>query len=299
VKRLGVQVWVLVDSALRGLRASPVTSVVAILTIAVALVLVGAFALVVANMQRLVVDVGAEIRVTAFLEEDIDEDAQRALAQRVATVEGVEGVELVSKQDALERFRATLGGAELVEGLEENPLPASLEIALLPGHRSEAGLAIVESALDGLPGIDELAFGQEWIEGYARATALVRSAAVGLGVILAGAALLIVANTIRLAVYARQDEIEILALVGAGRAFVRIPFLIEGLLQGVVGGALAVVLLYAAFRVLVPQVEYGLELFLGRTQPHFFAAGGVLRMILGGGGLGALGSATALMGWRA
>jgi cell division transport system permease protein len=298
VRRAGVILFVLGQSALRGIAASRVTSSVAVLTIAIALLLVGAFALVVGNMQGLLASFGEDLQVTAYLDPGLPEEDQRSLAQRAATIEGVERVEWVTKQEAWERFGKSLGGASLLEGLDENPLPASLEIHLLPGQRTPAGLAILEEALDGLEGVDELARGQEWVEGYARAAALVRSAAIGLGGVLGIAALLIVANTIRLALYSRKDELEILSLVGASRTFVRIPFILEGTLQGALGGILAVVLLYVAFQLLVPQLRYGLELILGNTEPRFFGGPGVFRLIVSGAVLGMLGSVTALVGWR-
>src|SRR5262249_50091133 len=138
------------------------------------------------------------------------------------------------------RFRASpFGRASLLDGLDENPLPASLEIVLAPEQRDRTGLDALVKRLSGLPGIAELGYGHEWVEGYARGVALVRRMAFALGAVLALATLLIVSNTIRLSVYARRDEIEILALVGAGRAFVAAPFLLEGLLEGALGGLLA------------------------------------------------------------
>jgi cell division transport system permease protein len=298
VRRAGVILFVLGRSALRGLAASRVTTTIAVLTIAIALLLVGAFALVVGNMHGLIEHFGEELQVTAYLEAGLPQDDQRSLAERVATIEGVERVDWVSEQEAWERFSKSMGGATLLEGLDENPLPASLEIRLLPDHRTPAGLAILEESLDGLGGVDELSRGQQWVEGYARATALVRGAAIGLGGVLGVAALLIVANTIRLALYARKDELEILSLVGASRTFIRIPFLLEGTIQGLLGGLLAVALLYVAFQLFVPQMRYGLELILGNTEPRFFGGPGVLRLIISGGALGMLGSITALLGWR-
>jgi cell division transport system permease protein len=294
--------WVVValaQSAIRGLRASPVTSAVAVLTIAVTLILVGAFALLVANMQGLISRFSEELQVVAYLSGHLNDNQVRELASRVATVEGVQSVEIVSPDEALERLEHSLGGAELLEGLEENPLPTSLEIALMPGRRTPEGLGIVIGALDGLPGISELGKGQEWVEGYSRAVALLRSGTVGLGLVLGLAALLIVANTIRLALYAREEELEILSLVGASRTFVRVPFLLEGTLQGAAGGAIALATLYAAFLLLLPEVQYGLELFLGSRPPRFFGAGEAATLVGGGAGLGALGSLAALMGWRA
>jgi cell division transport system permease protein len=298
VRRIGVQAWLLLGAALRGLRANSVTSALAMATIAVALVLVGAFALLLGNMRGLLERFGEQLQVTAYLEDGIGEDGGRELAARVAEVEGVQTVALVSKREALERFRHSLGGADLLEGLDENPLPASLEIVLRPERRTPEGMAVVAEALEGMPGIDELAHGHEWMEGYSRAAALAGAVAVGLGAVLGLSALLIVSNTIRLAVYAREEELAILSLVGASRTYLRAPFLIEGTLQGAAGGLLALAVLYAGFRGLVPEIEAGLSLFLGNAPPRFFAPSEMALLVAAGAGLGLLGSASALVGWR-
>ena len=282
--------------ALRGLAASPVTSAVATATIALCLLLAGAFGLLLVNMERVLSHFGEEVRISAYLSDELSTAAQEALARRVQELPGVEGVASVSKQAALERFRASpFGRASLLDGLDENPLPASLEIVLAPDQRSRAGVDALVERLAGLPGIDELGYGHEWVDGYARAVRLVRGIALALGVVLALATLLIVSNTIRLAVFARRDEIEILALVGAGRAFVATPFLLEGLLEGAVGGALALGLLALAFHGTTSGFGSGLELLLGATQPVFFGAGGALALVGGGALLGALGSAAAVL----
>jgi len=268
--------WVLISlmrSALRGLQATPVTSAAAVATIGVALLLVGAFGLLVANMQGLLEQFGEELQVVAYLDPTLPDQAQRELALRAAELPTVQSVEWITREEAMRRFRDDLGGADLLEGLAENPLPPSLELTLRPEARTPDELASTERALAALPGVDELAQGREWVEGYTRVVALVRVGAWTLGAVLAGAALLIVANTIRLAVYAREDELEILSLVGASRTFVRVPFLLEGTIQGALGGLLAVALLFVAFQLVVPQLRYGLELILGNTEPRFFGGG--------------------------
>ncbi len=291
----------LVRTAVRGLVASPVTSAVAVATIGVCLVLVGAFALLAWNMEELLRGVGDELRVTAFLEEGLSPARQAELAATAGTAPGVAEVRLVSKQEALERFRTGVGrGGAFLEGLEENPLPASLEITLEPASRSAEGMRVVVESLAGLPGIDDLASGQEWVEGYLRAIAVVRGVGIGLGVILSFAALLIVANTIRLAVLARRDELEILALVGACRAFVATPFLLEGAAQGAAAGFVALGILGALFRIVLPELQFGLALVLGGIEPRFFALPEAAGLVAAGASLGLVGSAAALSGsWRA
>ena len=282
--------------ALRGLAASPVTSAVAAGTIALCLLLAGAFALLLVNMERVLSHFGEEVRISAYLSDALSSDEQAALAGRVQQLPGVESVASVSKQAALERFRASpFGRASLLDGLDENPLPASIEIVLVPEQRSGAGVDALVARLADLPGIEELGYGHEWVEGYARAVRLVRGIALSLGVVLALATLLIVSNTIRLAVYSRRDEIEILALVGGGRVFVATPFLLEGLLEGAAGGALALALLALAFHGATAGFGDGFELLLGSTPPVFFGPAEAFGLVGGGALLGALGSAAAVL----
>jgi cell division transport system permease protein len=276
-----------------------VTSGISVVTIGVTLVLVGAFALLLRNMEELLDQFGDDLRVTAYLESEVSGEVLRGLEQRVREIPGVEDVEPVSQDEALERFRASVGsGSALLDGLDVNPLPASLEISLSEDRRSAEGMEVVASAIEGLAGVESLSSGRDWVEGYLRAVALVKGVGIGLGIILALATLLIVANTIRLGVFARRDELEILSLVGASRPFVQTPFLLEGLLQGAAGGAVALALLYALFRLALPGFEFGLELLVG-SAPRFFSSGEALIVVVGGAGLGLFGSAAALSGgWR-
>jgi cell division transport system permease protein len=282
--------------ALRGLAASPLTSAIATGTIALCLLLAGSFALLLVNMERVLSHFGEEVRVSAYLADELPAEAQEALALRVQQLPGVESVAWVSKQAALERFRASpFGRASLLDGLDENPLPASLEIVLVPERRNREGLDALVKELGGFPGIEELGYGHEWVEGYARAVAVVRGIALAIGGVLALATLLIVSNTIRLSVHARRDEIEILALVGAGRAFVATPFLLEGLLEGAAGGLLALAGLALGFHALSARFGAGLELLLGNAVPLFFGSGEALALVGVGALLGALGSAAAVL----
>ena len=299
LRALSARTLYFVRTALRGLRASPLTSLVAVLTISVTLVLSGAFGLVVKNMQGLLERIGKDVTVTAYLDDGLAEPDRAALLGRVKSVEGVQGVVFVSKDEARRRFEgAGQGRAELLQALGENPLPASLEISLEPDHRNAEGVRIVVESLQGLPGIAELANAQDWVQGYAGALALLRGVGIGLGTVLGLATLLIVSNTIRLAVYARRDEIEILTLVGASRTFVAVPFLLEGAVQGALGGAFALAGLAALYRLALPGLSSALSLVLGDTPPGFLAPSEMLLLVGVGALLGVVSSAASLAGGR-
>jgi cell division transport system permease protein len=287
-------------TAVAGLRTTAVTSAVAVATIAITLLLAGIFTLVLGNMQDLLDRFGAHLQVTVYLEQGLDAAAQRELRDRAAALEGVESVEWISEKAALERFEAGVGAKlGIRDALEGNPLPASLELGLSKDVQSGEGAHKVAEALGSLPGVAEIGHGQQWIEGYARALRVARTTGLALGVVLALATLLIVANTIRLAVYSRRDEIAIQWLVGAGRAFIAIPFLLEGFLQGLLGGALALGLLLLLYSLVLPGQTDGLEFVLGYARPRFLSGGELAALLTAGTFLGGLGSASALaQGWQ-
>ena len=232
-------VSVLVRTALRGLRAGVPSTVATVVTIAVTLLVVGAFALLALNMRSLLDRVGDEIQISVFLVGPIGEEDAVSWVRRAESIEGVDSVVFVSPKAALERFRRTTGGGSLLEGIEGNPLPASLELSLHESFRDGPSSAQIAETLQELPGVEDVTYGGRWTEGYGQALALVGAATWGFGAVLGLAALLIVSNAIRLAIHAREDEIDILGLVGASRTFVFAPFLIEGGLQGLLGGVLA------------------------------------------------------------
>jgi len=289
-----------VRTATDGLRSSPVTTAVAVGTIATTLVVMGVFGLALKQMSGIVDRVGEDLTVSAYLASSVDDAAARALATRVATVEGVASVELVTREEALRRFRGVAGDrAGLLDGLVENPLPASLEISLASEERHQEGIERLVEAIRGLPGITEIEHGQEWVGTYERVLAGLRAVSMGLGAVFALAALLIVSNTIRLAIHARRDEVEILALVGASRGFIGTPFLLEGALQGAAGSLLALGVLYLGFRVVVAVAGSGLAFLIGHTDPVFFDAPEAIAFVLAGATLGGVGSLSALgSAWR-
>jgi cell division transport system permease protein len=278
-------------TAVAGLRTTAVTSAVAVATIAITLLLAGIFTLVLGNMQDLLDRFGAHLQVTVYLEQGLDAAAQRELRDRAAALEGVESVEWISEKAALERFEAGVGAKlGIRDALEGNPLPASLELGLSKDVQSGEGAHKVAEALGSLPGVAEIGHGQQWIEGYARALRVARTTGLALGVVLALATLLIVANTIRLAIQ---------WLVGAGRAFIAIPFLLEGFLQGLLGGALALGLLLLLYSLVLPGQADGLEFVLGYARPRFLSGGELAALLTAGTFLGGLGSASALaQGWQ-
>jgi len=285
-----------VSAALGGLVANPVTTAVAVITLSATLVLVGGFWMALSGLETVLDRAAGQMRIVAWVDESLDAEAREALRRRVAELPGVAAVDLVDPGEAERRFRERFGARfPILDVLEGEPLPASLEIVPGAGARAPEAVARLRAAVSELPGVEELGYGSEWLERYASVLDLMRGLAVGIGAVLVLATLLIVGSTIRLAVHARREELEILDLVGASRAFIATPFLLEGLIEGVAGGLLAAVGLRLAVALAEPLLGDGL-LWLGSFEGPGPRVASGLALVAAGGLLGLVGSAAAVAG---
>ena len=237
----------------RGRRAAAL----AILTIAAGLFVLGFFLVVNANLQRLVTRWTESAELSVYLADDVTADQLTMIDELVGQSGLAAQREYVSKDQAAARFKRDFPDlAASTERLESNPFPASFEVRLKP-ERREASQAVnsLASTLGGIHGVADVRFDRRWLD---RLNTLVRFAR-GVGVLvimlLAVASALTVSNVVRLAAAARRDEIEIMQLVGAPFAYVRGPFIVEGILQGGAGAVVALLLLWGMFIAL--RVRYG------------------------------------------
>jgi cell division transport system permease protein len=279
--------------ALRNMRLSPVLSAAAIFTVGVALALLGFFAIAVLNVQRLTTSWVADLAIVAYLEQPpANATLDRWLAEIRAYPE-VAAVTYVSREEAFQRFRARLGSdAELLEGLGPEILPASLEIRLKPERRQDT--ATVVERLGRNQALGELHYAREWLERFEAFLVLLRSIGAALGGFLTLAALVIVSNTIKLTLYARQDELEAMTMVGATALFIKLPYLIEGALQGLFGGLLAVLVSFLAFQTVLRESLSSLLLLTGIDSIQFLPLAWQGLLVAAGVLVGLLGSMLAL-----
>jgi cell division transport system permease protein len=285
-------------SGLRGMRSAPGVFAISVGTMAAGLCVLGAYLLVVQNMRGVLDSFGDELRVVAYLApgEDPGADARLALERELQAIPGVAALRWVSPAAALERLRGDLGpDADVLDGLGRNPLPGSFEIEIAPGERTPDGVRALVAALDRHTGIADVRWGEDWVEGYARLLRAAEWIGLALGLFLAGVLAAIASGTIRLAVHARADEIQIQRLVGAGPLFIRLPFYLEGALQGAFASALAIALLYALYRLGLPLLREPLAYLLGQGEPSFFGIGAILGLGLLGVALGVGGAALSLL----
>mgnify|MGYP006277274083 CR=1 FL=1 len=232
-----------VKEAVAAFRRAPLLTSLSALMVGLALFVLGLFALATYNLQMALRTVEERVEVVAYLREDARPVDVEAGLQILRDLPGVEAVLYVSKERALERATTELPEiAESSSALEVNPFPASLEIRFAPGSRNEKAVEEVASAAEEFPYVEDVRYGREWVDRLFFLRQIGAITAITLGIAFAVVAALIIATAIRIAVYARKDEIYIMRLVGAKHGFIRRPFLLEGAMTGLLGGGLALLL---------------------------------------------------------
>jgi len=281
--------------ALANLRQNVFTSVVTVGTITLALLIAALFLLVYVNLEGMAEGWSDKVQVTAYFDREPAPLAVAALKGRVKALPGTSKVAFVTKQEAEKRLRGRLKGQEsLLEGISPEVLPASLEIRLDRGHRESAAVASYVAALKQLPGITEVQYGEEWVQRFNTFMNFFRLVGALLGSFLGLAVLFIVSNTIKLTIYARKDELELLGLVGATRFFIKAPFLIEGVLQGALGAVLSLVALFVCYYAFLHNAGNFLSVNPAAEGLSFLPVTHVAALLCGGVLLGFIGSLTSL-----
>ena len=258
-------------------------------TIAVALFVLGAFLIATANLERLGREWNNSAEMSIYLADAATEAQRAAIEKTLAGARVIASQQYLSKADALARFKKTFADLSgTLDGLGDNPLPASYEVRLRGGV--DAGVDLVLAELRQLPGVADVRYDREWLQRLSRTIGMVRGVGLVLGLLLTIAAALTVANVVRLGLYARRDELDIMQLVGAPQVYIRGPFVMEGTLQGGLGALVALAVLGAVFvglkgRYLVPlasAVNLSSVSFLPIELALLLVAGGMLVGCVGG-----------------
>jgi cell division transport system permease protein len=284
----------LLGEALRDLRRAGSVAVSAILLISLSLAALGAFWLLSSNLSQAVAQFRERVKVIVYLKREPSTPEANALIERVRGMPGVAGVRYIGKTEALGTLKQVLGkDAAVADSLPQNPLPASLEITPTEyGSTLQGGRALL-TRLSTLPETDEVGGGVEWMDRFAHGQRLLWLFALGVGAVLAGAAILTVATATALVLHARREEMEIMRLVGAPEHVVRLPLLLQGMMQGLIGAVLAVWVLVGCYAIVGPRIEPLMTETLGITRLAFLRPLNVVSLMVAGTLLGGLG------GWLA
>jgi len=292
-----VRLFYFLRRALSHIGRSPVVAGVTVGTVAVVFLIMGVFALVGHNLELLNRRVGSGLKLSVFLLDDCSAEQREVVRKLLETSAGVLRVHFVNREEAASRFRQRfVRQADVLAELDESPLPESFEVTFTPAGQHPQSIGTLAQLVVNSPGVEEVQYGQAWLDRFFRFVQAIRLLGLMVGALIFLAALLIVANTIRLSVYARREDIHILKLVGATDGFIKVPFYLEGVLLGLLGAGLGIALTWLAFALLVPEILVPGWLEETRFTVAFLPFEMVTWMVGAGAFLGVLGTMSSL--WR-
>jgi cell division transport system permease protein len=256
--------------AVEDFRNNRLLNIITLLTISLSILIVSAFILFFTNTSDIMNFWKKGLRVMAYLKPELPGSQLRDLTHRIKSISGVESVRFVSKKEAFNQLKAQMKRqASLFDNLAENPLPDAFEIRMNAATQTWDKVEFVAAEIEALEGVEEVEYGQRWLSRYTRIFNLFELTGYAMCGIFFMAAVFIVANTIRLVIYSRKDEIEIMRLVGAAERFIKVPFYFQGLLQGALGASIGLAVLFFAYLVIVSNIEQGW--FSGLFQIRFLS----------------------------
>jgi len=272
----------------------------AITTVAITLFIVGFFSLIVYDIQGVINSVKSEVELEVYLEDDTSEELRDFIENEILSWKEVDSVNYVSKEQALESFKEQYEGSDILKEIGGNPLPASFEITLKsPEKIDRVALRFYDKDGNYIDGVNDVIWGKDYVDKLFSITAIIGTVALLIIIVLLLAAIVLIFNTIRLSIYSRRKEIEVMKLVGATNWFVRIPFLFEGFFEGFTGGIVSAILLYfvgnflliKGERIIADTIRIKELAMIGSGNVIFFVYIGI---VIAGGLIGILSSAIAL-----
>ena len=266
-------------------------SVASVGTVAVSLFIFGMFLMLVMNMNKMVESLESQVQIKVYLQDNFSRDDARALEVDLKNMQGVEKVTFVPKEEAMEKFKERLGDQKtLLEALDDtNPLPDSFEVMLIQPELVKTAAEAIEK----FEGVEAAKYGQDVMEHLFDITRLIRIFGFALMFVLALATLFIIANTIRLTVFARRKEIAIMKYVGATDWFIRWPFVLEGMVMGLFGSLIASIILRFSYAGITAKI-YSTLAFFPLIPEYPFLDYVTCVVMLGGMIMGAIGSAVSI-----
>lgn len=283
------------NRAILNIRQNLLVNLLTVGTVSLSILIFSLLLLLYVNLEKVTEQWSERVQITAYFDRELQDRELKSLVTAIKALPGTDEISYISKNEALQRFRDRLRGQEaLLEEVSADILPASLEIRLKKDFRSDDALRTYAAKLGKIPGVSEIQYGEDWVRRFNNFMDFMKLIGLLVGSFLVLAVVFIVANTIKLTIYARKDELELLGLVGATRLFIKIPFIIEGMLQGIAGAGLAIIVLFGLYYGFLHNA--GAFLGFNPLESHvvFLPLSYMLGMLGGGVLLGFLGSITSL-----
>ena len=241
------------------IKRNSLMSIASISTVALSILVLGMFFIMVMNVNNLARHLESQVQVTVYMADTAKPEQLKKMEQALRSTEGIIQVKPVTKEEALKQFKSRLGEQQkLLDALgQDNPFPYSFEIRVDKPERISAIVPKIEK----MPGVETAKFGQEVVEHLFQLTRILRLGGIILIIMLAIATLFIISNTIRITVFARRREVNIMKYVGATDWFIRWPFLLEGMLMGFTGALIAAAILFQAYNAMQARIYATLAFF--------------------------------------
>jgi len=271
---------IFIKRAIQDVLGNRFLNMVTVITIALSILIVSSFTLFFINATD-VMDVWKKgIRIMAYLKPEHVRKNLSDIQQAIQSITGVQDAIFVSKDEALNLLKAQMRRqASLFENLKENPLPDAFEVRIIPASQRGEEVEMLAARIESLPEIEEVEYGQSWVGKFTSIINLFRLAGYAIGALFFMAAVFIVANTIRIVLYSRREEIEIMRLVGAADGFIKTPFYIEGLILGAMGGIIGIGALFLIFLLISANVQQ--SMVAGLFQLRFLSMEGTGAILTG------------------
>lgn len=263
-------------------------NIVTIITISLSILIVSAFILFFINANEIMNRWKKSMRIMVYLKTQTPAADVTTLKQTLESIDGVLAARFISKEDALIQLKTQLKRqSSLLENLAQNPLPDAFEIQLDATKQTWEKIEYLAAQMDALDPVEEVEYGQRWLGRFNSFFSLFRLAGYAMGGLFFMATVFIVANTIRLVIYSRLEEVEIMRLVGANDRFIKIPIYIEGLIQGALGAIIGLLVLFSSYLFISLNMARGF--FSGLFQVQFLSPVILVAVILGSMVMGWLG----------
>ncbi len=272
--------------AMQDIRHNRLLNAVTIATIALSILIVSAAVLFFINTTDMLEAWRHGIRIMVYLEDDLKQDRHQAIAAHLQSLYGVQEARFISKHTALERLRAQMRRqSAILDGLGQNPLPDAFEVQMIPTARTWEKAEDLARRLEAIEGVADVEYGQRWVERFITLFNLFRLTSYAMGGLFFIASVFIVGNTVRLILYSRREEVEIMRLVGATERFILAPFYFQSMIQGALGGVAGLAVLLIMFMLIQSKIQ---AVAVSGTVALRFLSPGLMAAIVVG---------SALVGW--
>ncbi len=280
-----------ITTTIKGIKTNLYLNAITIITIAVAFFILNIFFIIYNNVNSVLGEWKGRIRIIAYLQDGLAGGELTSLENRIKNTAGIKAIKYYSKQDALDQFREELKGqAGILNGVSADVLPAYLTITVQESVLNNNSIDKLAAAIKHVPGVSDVQYGAQIAQKVSGILILVKMLGIGIGGFMLFAIFIIVSNTIRISIFSRKDEIEIMKLVGATNLFIEIPFMLEGMIQVLAGTAISIVFLYLVYRLFLYRLHSTLGSLFLTMNVSFLSSNAIIALLAGSALMGMTGA---------